>query len=336
LAGVALGCAIVFSQKALAFAGLVAVGTALALWRDRAAWVRAARGAAAVLACAIVPLGAAAFAVHRAGYWSDLVFWNYTFNRYLYLQDPRLEGPSAFGTLAASAGEAPLLWIAGLAGLALAIRRPRLETTIAAVVVAGLTAVLFSSRFPFGHNLLLLQPCLALLAVPILDAALASERFRQAASAAVLLMVGKTAVLGAFYTEVPDAPAVQTAALASTSPQDPVAIAPPYNPIFRKDAFYFWVEPGKFVPAYLECCARGPCPEGKAAADARAWSESPPVAVFAPAGEPTWRPWGWAEHRSDYREAETGLWLRSGPTSVAGAATPSRAGGDVPGRPRTR
>ena len=313
LAGFAIGCAMVFSQKTVPFAGLIGIGTIVAVATDRSKWAHAARGAGLVAICAAVPILALMVAIRRAGYWNEFAFWNYTFNRYLNLHDARDLGPSFFATIGASAGEAPVLWAAGLAGVVLAIRRPRIETTIAAVVAVGGLVALFLSKLPWNHDLLVVQMFLAVLAVPIVDFALRSVRWRTAAASLVLVMVAKTAVLSTFYSEIPDGPRVQQAVLAGTSPTDRVAVPPPYHPIFRKDAFYFWVAPGLVVPAYLDLCARGPCPAGHAAADARAWAESPPRVAFAPPDEPLWSPPRWDQHRSEYVASATpGLWVRRG------------------------
>jgi 4-amino-4-deoxy-L-arabinose transferase-like glycosyltransferase len=310
-AGVAIGCAIVFSQKTVPFAGLIGIGTLVAVAKDRARWGRTARGAGLVAVCAALPILGFVLAIRHAGYWDDFVFWSYSVTRWLNLQDSRQVGPSFLAIVGVSAGEAPLLWAAGIAGIVLAIRRPHTETTIAAVVAVGALLALSSSNFPWNHYLLVIQVFLALLAVPVVDLLLRSTRWSAATAVLLLLMVAKTAALSTVYTEVPDGPRVQEAALAATSPDERVAMPPPYHPIFRKDAFFFSVAPGMFVPAYGELCARGPCPAGHAAADARAWTESPPRLVFAPPDEPLWSPPGWQEHRSEYAETSTpGLWIR--------------------------
>jgi 4-amino-4-deoxy-L-arabinose transferase-like glycosyltransferase len=320
LAGFAIGSAIVFSQKAVPFAGLIGIGTLVALARDRSRWVHTARGAGLVAAGAAVPISVFAAAIWRAGYWNEFAFWNYTFNRYLNLQDSRHVGPAFLATVGASAGEAPLLWAAGLAGVVLAIRRPRIDTSIAAVVAVGGLFALFLSKLPWSHDLLVTQVFLGILAVLVIDLLLQSARWRTAAATLVLLMVAKTAAVSTFYTEVPDGPRVQRAALAATNPADRVAMPPPYHPIFRKDSFYFWVAAGLLVPGYLELCAQGPCPAGHAAADARVWAESPPRLVFAPPDEPLWSPPYWDEHRTEYTETSTpGLWMRRGTPAEASA-----------------
>ena len=74
--------------------------------RGRAAWARAWRGAAVVVAAALLQVGAMALAILRLGLWNDFVFWTLTFNRFYYL-DAQLPGSSALRTLGESVGEAP-------------------------------------------------------------------------------------------------------------------------------------------------------------------------------------------------------------------------------------
>jgi hypothetical protein len=93
LAGLALGGSIVFLQKAVAFAALLALGTVFVAGRD---FFRTLKGGAVLTVCAAVPVGI--LALHARPAFREFWFWNYTFNRYYYLQTtfPR---PSAWETL---------------------------------------------------------------------------------------------------------------------------------------------------------------------------------------------------------------------------------------------
>lgn len=313
LSGFFFGAAFAFLQKALAFVGLVGLGTVLSLWSPQVR-ARAARGAAALLAAAVAPVGLLALVIWRGGYWSDFAFWNYTFNRFYYLKT-NFDGPSALETVAISIGEDPLLWVAGLIGIALtarsALRRegePAL--VIAATVVIGMLAGLFQSRWPFSHNLLLMQPPLALLAAVAIDR-LTSPRWRTVAAALLLLLIAKLAVICTFYTEGHNAMAVQDRLLAQTKPSDPIAVPPPYHPIFRPDAFFFWYVPVNNSIAYLELCQAHPCPSDRVEQERRAWDERPPRFIFTPSDERTWAPFEFDLHRAAYRRTDIeGLWER--------------------------
>ena len=278
LAGLCFGAAVAFLPKAVFFLGLVALGTALAL-HGRVAWARAGRGAAVLLAAALLPLGGLGLALWRARLWSDFVFWNYTFTRFYYWHT-HFDGPSALETLLVSLGEDPLLWVGGLVGVAFAARsvwrrEAEPEVAIAASVVLGFIAALFRTRWPFSHNLLLMQPLLALLTAVVLDR-LDSGRLRTAAG--VLL---------------------------STR----VAVPPPSNPIFRPDAFFFWFNSEYFATAYLDWCQLNGAPPTRVEGDRRVWREHPPRFVYVPKGEPSWAPFEFAQHRRDYVETDVpGLW----------------------------
>jgi 4-amino-4-deoxy-L-arabinose transferase-like glycosyltransferase len=311
LAGLCFGTAIAFLPKALFFLGLVGLGTALAL-KGRARWTHAARGGAALLGAALLPVGALALAIWRSGIWTDFLFWCHTFTRFLYL-DTHFPGQSALGTLFESFGESPLLWIGGLLGVALAARlawqrRVDPEVAIAAVVTVGFLAALFRSRWPFSHNLLLVQPLLALLTAVVLDG-IASARLRAAVGVFLVLMLVKVYVLCFVYTEAPGSEVVQRRLLAESAPGTPLAVAPPYNPIFRPNAFFFWYNPESFVAAYLDWCRLHGVPPRKVDDDRRAWRDRPPAFVYLPEDEPTWAPFEFAQHRSAYVETDLpGLW----------------------------
>ncbi len=319
LAGLCLGAAIDFLPKAVPFAFCVALGTALAL-RGRAARAQAARGAGVVVAAALLPVGALALAIVTLGLWDDFVFWTLTFNRFFYL-DSQLPGSSALRTLVESVGESPLLWAGGLWGVGWAARavwrREAVpEVTIAAVVTVGGLIALFLSRWPYGHNLLLVQPMLALLAAVVLDA-MEKQRLRNGVRAFLLVMVAKVYVLCLVYTESPGAGVVQARVLAETGPSTPIAVPPPYNPIFRPNAFYFWLIPESFVPAYLDWCRLHGQRPSRVEEDRRAWKLRPPRFVYMAREEASWTPFEFNLHRSAYIPTDVeGLWTLAPPATA--------------------
>ncbi len=311
LSGLAFGAAYVALPKALYFLGLVGLGTALAL-RGWPAWAKAARGGLLLLLTALLPVGALALALWKLRLWGDFFFWNYVFTPFYYWKT-HFPGPSASETLLVSLGESPLLWLGGLVGVALAAaaiwrREAPAATAIAAVVTVGFIFALYRTRWPYGHNTLLLQPSLALLTAVALDKVQA-PRWRAAIGLLVLAMVVKVGVLSLVYTENPGAEQVRQRLLAETAPGTALAVPPPYNPVFRPNAFYFWFNAQYFVPAYLEWCALHglePRPVGK---DRRVWEEHPPQFVYAPEDEPSWAPFEFAQHRAAYAPTELpGLW----------------------------
>jgi hypothetical protein len=290
--------------------------------------VRAAQGGAVALAAAVVPLAILAVVVRQAGLWRDFVFWNYTFNGFYYLAT-HYEGPSAAAVVGISIGEDPLLWIGGLVGLGVTLRRFRQlgdqpELALCAAVVVGIVASLFQSRWPFSHNLLLMQPALAVLAVAALEE-LRDPRWRTAAGVLLVLLVAKVGVLCFTYDEGHGNVAIEERILALTEPGEPVAASPPYHPIFRRDSFFFWYVPLNNAQAYLECCRRFGCPPGKVEHDLAAWRIDPPAVVYLPADEPTWAPVGFTAYRNQYRTTDVaGLFVRAPPGDQGAATTNAR------------
>jgi hypothetical protein len=314
VAGLCVGLAVAVLQKAVAFAGLLALGTVPVAIGARERLLRAARGGAVAVGAAFVPLALLALALRRAGVWDEFLFWNYPFNRFYYLAT-QFDGPSAAAVLGVSVVEDPLLWVGGFAGLWLAVRRfrdlaERPEIALAAAVVIGILASVAVSRWPFSHNLLLMQPALALLAVAAMEE-LRAPRWRAAAGVLIVLLVAKVGVLCFTYDEGHGNYRVQERILAMTAPSDPVAAPPPYHPIFRRDSFFFWYVPVNNAQAYAELCRQRPCPPGKLEHDRAAWREDPPAVVYLPSDEPTWAAVGFEAHRAEYAETDVpGLWRR--------------------------
>ena len=322
-AGLFFGIAIVFLQKAIVFVGLVGAGTLLFLGNR---WLRArvGRGLALLALATAMPVSIFALAIWRSGYGSDFLFWNYPFNRFFYFKT-HFDGPSALATLGISVAENPLLWIGGAIGLGITARSVtsrKAEPTlvISAFVVVGILVGLLRSRWPFSHNLLLMQPPLALLATVAIDK-LASPRWRLAVSALLVVMIAKVAVLCLVYTEGHNASAIQEHVLAHTDATDRVAVPPPYHPIFRKDAFFFWYVPVSNSIAYLELCEHRICPAPIIDQTRDTWDKAPPRFVYVPPDEPTWMPFEFDKHRAAYRPTDVdGLWVRSaGGVSSAGS-----------------
>ena len=319
IAGLCVGLAVAVLQKAVAFAGLLALGTLPVALGGRERLVRALRGAAVAVGAAVVPLALLALALWRAGLWQDFVFWNYPFNRFYYLAT-RFDGPSAAAVLGVSVAEDPLLWIGGLVGLWVAVRQLRSladqpELALAAAVVIGILASVAVSRWPFSHNLLLMQPALALLAVVAIEE-LRVPRWRTAASVLLVALVAKVGVLCFTYDEGHGNFRVQERILAMTARTEAVAAPPPYHPIFRRDSFFFWYVPVNNAQAYAELCRLRPCPPGKLEHDLAAWREDPPAVVYLPPDEPSWAPVGFEAHRAEYAETDVpGLWRRTARTA---------------------
>jgi hypothetical protein len=135
-----------------------------------------------------------------------------------------------------------------------------------------------------------------------------------AAGVVLVLLIAKLGVLCFTYDEGHGNYQVQRRILAMTGPSDPVAAAPPYHPIFRRDSFFFWYVPVNNAQAYAEVCRRTACPPGKVEHDLQAWRADPPAAVYLPPDEPSWAPVGFDAHRAEYRQTDLpGLFERIAP-----------------------
>jgi hypothetical protein len=225
-------------QKAAAFSVLLLAGTFLAA-SSRHAWGAIARGSMLFAAGAAVLVGALAFALWRAGMWNDFWFWNFSFNRFAYLQ-AQVAVLSPWITLGVALADQPLLWLAGLASAAVTLyrfvrrdRRVGPAQLMCAVIVLGLLAGLASSSFPFSHNLLMVAPPLALLGADLLEE---SPRATMAATWICGALIAKTLIFSALYRENAGHRRVQEWLLAHTKAGDTVYVPPPFHPVFRRDA----------------------------------------------------------------------------------------------------
>ena len=103
---------------------------------------------------------------------------------------------------------------------------------------------------------------------------------------------------------------VQGFVLRRTSLNQPVFVPPALNPVFRRDAAYFWYNGGLISGAYEQYCtwARA-CQNDKLALDEKRWASSPPTLVFLE-GPPEY-PYHWSTRSSSYHPSHLpGLWER--------------------------
>jgi len=322
LAGACAGAATAVLQKGAAFSVLLLLGTFLAAW-GRPAWRATARGAMLFAAAAAVPVGVLAFALWRAGMWTEFWFWNFSFNQFAYLQ-AQVAVLSPWSTLGVALADQPLLWLAGLASAAQASyrflrgdRRAEPAQLVCAVLVFGLLAGLAASSFPFSHNLLMVAPPLALLGADLLEE---SPRATMAATWICGLLIAKTLIFSALYRENAGHRQVQEWLLAHTRPGDTVHVPPPYHPVFRRDAGYFWFDASLKTSLFEQICPPWMCARvwGE---DERRWESRPPVFVYLAPGERAWWPSRWSAVADRYRpDVEVpGLYrLAREPVSVRG------------------
>jgi hypothetical protein len=319
-AGLALGVAAAFLQKALVVAALVG-GAALVVAVLRPASARARLVGGMVLAgiAAAVPLGALFAYVAARGWWRDFWLWNYPFNAFFYLEARLPLQLPPWKNLLYSALEDLPLWGFGLAGVALALRRrlrraPRDGREDARLTVALVTAVylvlLLRNRFVLKQYFLVPLPLLALSTLELLH----GWRARWPYVTIALATLVQIANLTVFEATNEDQRALEAALLARVRPDETVFAPPPHHPIFRRSVGYFWYNAAMMSDAYAQYCASRRCEIDARRRDDDGWSAAPPAMVYVDPDEPAYRPPRWESRRADYRPSEIpNLWVRRAP-----------------------
>ena len=305
--GVCFAIATAFLQKAAVLCVLLALGSAALALRKHVPAPRIARGGLLLVSGAVVPAMAFVALIHAGGFWTEFVFWNYTFNHFYYLRSGTVSF-SPWPTLAVAVAEDPIPWVLGVAASITAIRgflRPTgiptkpAHTLALVIIVAGLVASFVQSALPFSHNLLMVYPALALMAAGELEK-IERTRWRNLSALLLLSMLAKVTVLCIVYNENKGHYTVQGWILRHTAPSETVYAPPPYHPIFRRDSSYFWFDGTKKPLAYETYCRAHSCTDDKLVAERRAWAEGPPLIVFAPPDEKDWWPFEWNLHSARY------------------------------------
>ena len=315
-AGVLFGAAVVVLQKALVVLALVVAASLLLAVRHRADRVRSRRlvlGAGLMVAAAVGPVVALFAAIAARGFWNDFWFWNYQFNRFFYLQAELCKHFSVLVTLGISVAEDAVLWIAGAGGMFLCARqlwRDRRSTSGAddprsglLVVALGYLPFLCFNRFPLEQYFIVLLPLLALFSAEVFARAVAPRprAILQWSSGVMAFVLAGILLL---YPGNGPQRDVQDVVLAQTAPDEPIFMPPPYNPVFRRDAGYFWYN-GKLIgDAYAQYCEtrqRG-CAGDKRDLDDHRWQSHPPRFVYL--YDPEYYPVHWKSRSRDY-EATT-------------------------------
>lgn len=191
----------------------------------------------------ILPVLAFVAVLHFAGMLSEYYFWNFTFNRFFYLE---MQLPQHFSwsvTIAKSFSHNPVLWL--LAGFACCTYR-KLPDFLRAVALFALCylAAFTQNRFPLAQYLLPLLPCLAWLAAYALEVLWVHHLPRVGLQMSTTF-VGIGFALGLlFYDNNTTQQQVMQHFLDWTTIDETVFAQPSYHPIFRKDASYFWYNNG--------------------------------------------------------------------------------------------
>jgi hypothetical protein len=320
-AGIFFGLAVAVLQKATVVLGLVGMSglflVGLRLWR-REPVERLLLGGAALCGAAAIPPLALFVAMRSLGIFSEFWFWNYPFNRFFYLQAHLPQHFSAPKAIGLSILVAPVLWIAGAIGAWLCFRKllgrdhfsARDECRLTVLWVgAGYLGLLCLNRFPLDQYFIVLLPLLAVLAAEALHS---MREPGQAAlfKRATLCMPVVLVAVSLMYPTNREQRGVQAFVLGRTTADQSIFVPPALNPVFRRDAVYFWYNADLISGAYEEYC-RGTqdCPGNKLALDDHRWEDSPPAFVLLEL--PAYFPYHWNLRESFYRPTEIPrLWER--------------------------
>lgn len=272
-----------------------------------------------MLASAALPVAALFAFVAARGYFHEFWFWNYAFNRFFYTQAHIAQHFSVWITVGISALEDPALWLAGLAGMALAGRElcraraldgPGEARLVLLVVAAGYAPFLALNRFPLEQYFLALLPLLAVFSSEAFARATAPRPRSWLVRGSLFMPV----VLASILLLHPGNAAqrqVQDRVLAGTGPDEAVFLSPPFNPVFRLHGGYFWYNGAMISGTYAEYCRRsGGCAAEKLAQDDALWAGRPPAFVYVE--HPEYAPYRWSERAAAFAPTDLpGLLHRS-------------------------
>jgi hypothetical protein len=313
-AAVFFGLAMVMLQKAAVILALVCTSAlllvAIRLWR-RERVDALARGLAILLIAGAISTSALFLAMRSLGVLDEFWFWNYSFNRFFYMQADLRQHFSLPRTIGVSALLDPVLWIAGGMGAYLCAKELLHQSRLSAHDECRLTLLclgfgylgfLLANRFPFDQYLIVFLPLLAIFAAE----ALRSRRPKWQTSVlwhSALLMPFLLIGVLLFYPNNRAQRSLQDFLLQKTSADQSIFVPPAFNPIFRRDAAYFWYNSALISGAYRDYCRRNQgCPSNKLALDEHRWKTTPPAFVFLEL--PAYYPYRWKSRESAYSPTE--------------------------------
>jgi hypothetical protein len=302
-AGLLFGLAVAVLQKALVVCGLVGVAWLGILFQHRQDPRRRSLllGAAAALGTALLPLGALAGWVVAQGIWREFWLWNYQFNGFFYTTSSAGIGSAVGARYWRSLIESPALWIGGAVGAWRWLRRPKswqpdddVRLTLL-VTLLGYILILSFNKLPFEQYLIVFLPLWALFAAEMAH----TPWLRLGALAGLLVALGQFLNLADNSAER----RVQAWLLDHTSPDEPLYAAPPYHPIFRRDATYLWYNGVLIGDAAAEYQKLHPGIMAPHGFDSRARF------VYLDPRSPHGHPWRWPQDR--YRPSgEPDIWMK--------------------------
>ena len=320
LAGALFGAAAAVLQKAAVVMLLAAGGSVLVALLRRRDGRRAApllAGTAAMLAASALPVAALFAFIAAHGYFREFWFWNYAFNRFFYTQARIAQHFSVWITVGLSVLEDPVLWGAGICGMALAGRElsraralgPRDEARLVLLLAAaGYAPFLALNRFPLEQYFLALLPLLAVFSAEAFQRVTAERPRRWLERGALFMPVVLAAILVLHPGSAPQR-RVQERVLSATGPEEAVFVTPPFNPVYRFHGGFFWYNGAMISDTYAQYCRlAGGCRGDALALDEAQWASRPPRFVFIE--RPEYAPYRWKERAAAYAPTDVPGLLR--------------------------
>jgi hypothetical protein len=320
--GLLLGLAAAVLQKALVILALVGATVPILVVMHGAAPRRRelVGGGALLLVGAALPIAALYGFMASKGIAAAFWFCNYPFNQFFYLQASLHPHFSILRTLGNCFIQNPVLWLLGAFGAGARARelwRRRAvfersdDVALTLLVVAvGYFVFLARNRFPLAQYYIILLPLLALFAVEAYQRA-TSPRLRRLLHGATALMPLILIPSLLIYSSYDVHDEMHRYVLAHTAPDETVFMPPANNPIYRRDAAYFWYNNALMRSAYRAYCAHARCPDDGLARDDERWRATPPRFVYISPRYPDYHPDKWGERAPGYRETPfPGLWVR--------------------------
>lgn len=290
ISGILFGLSFIVLQKAAVLLVSVIVSAlflVLIYRHNRERMLGIIKGTTLLIISAAVPVTFFFITIWKANIWNEFFFWNYTFNNQL----QHVQGGVGVWGVARGLGwsclKAPFLSIASIAGIFIVFRgllkswgrwEKRLDIHVMLIaVILGTVSFLFNVRLLYTQYLLGLFIILALFASITLG--YISRRWPSFAASILFAAVAVICVAAFSFSNNDDQLGIQRFVLKNTSPDDVIAVPPPYHPIFRQDSLFFWFNNELALKAYNNYCNKYKerCPLVRD--DAALWRIKPPRIV---------------------------------------------------------
>jgi len=324
ISGIAAGLAFVFLQKAVIVIFIIVASLVplLILHRkDKDRIFLLIKGTAIFIVSCLIPISIFVIALISTGLWQEFYFWNYPYNAFFFSIADVNDPCSLFRPIYRSFLQSPFLWIAGISGFVmiakdLFVNKRKYNSDSMIIILWSIVLYIVAMsfiRFIRAQYLLFFFPLLGLVAARFFTIS-SSDRFKIFTRIMILGMVVEFAVVMFFVSSKSKQEKIHDIVLSKTSLDDFVAISPPYHPILRKDAAYFWFAGEKMGVVYKQYCKKFICKNNFLKIDDNRWQENPAKTVWVDPKKPDTYIYNWDKYVSRYEPLgiDRRLWFRKG------------------------